>query len=63
MADNYLENHYLDYLRRKEEWLKKKKKSALPTARKTKLRHDTDAKRKAANGLYNTIERPEDEAL
>ena len=27
MADNYLENHYLDYLRRKEEWLKKKKKS------------------------------------
>ena len=63
MADNYLENHYLDYLRRKEEWLKKKKKSALPTGRKTKPRYDTDAKRKAANGLYNTIERPEDEAL
>ena len=51
MADNYLENHYLDYLRRKEEWLKKKKKLASATARKTK------------SGLYNTIERPEDEAL
>ena len=63
MADNYLENHYLDYLRRKEDWLKKKKKLASATARKTKPRHDTDAKRNAANGLYNTIERPEDEAL
>lgn len=26
MADNYLENHYEEYQRRKAEWLKKKKK-------------------------------------
>lgn len=25
MADNYLENHYEDYLKRKAEWEKKKK--------------------------------------
>lgn len=26
MADNYLENHYEEYLKRKAEWEKKKKK-------------------------------------
>lgn len=25
MADNYLERHYLEYERRKEEWLRKKR--------------------------------------
>ena len=25
MADNYLENHYDDYLKKKAEWLRKKK--------------------------------------
>lgn len=28
MADNYLENHYEEYLKRKAEWEKKKKKTA-----------------------------------
>jgi hypothetical protein len=27
MADNYLENHYEEYLKRKAEWEKKKKKT------------------------------------
>ena len=27
MADNYLENHYEEYLKRKAEWEKKKKKN------------------------------------
>ncbi len=31
MADNYLENHYEDYLKRKAEWEKKKKKLNIPT--------------------------------
>ena len=35
MADNYLENHYLYYLRRKEDWLKKKKKLHKPILKKT----------------------------
>lgn len=26
MADNYLENHYEDYLKRKAEWQRKKKR-------------------------------------
>lgn len=28
MADNYLENHYEEYLKRKAEWEKKKSKGA-----------------------------------
>ena len=31
MADNYLENHYEDYLKRKAEWEKKKKKLNIHT--------------------------------
>ena len=27
MADNYLENHYEEYLKRKAEWEKKKKRN------------------------------------
>ena len=36
MADNYLENHYEEYLKRKAEWEKKKKKKPIqqkPTAK------------------------------
>ena len=29
MADNYLENHRAEYEKRKEQWLKKKKKTNL----------------------------------
>ena len=28
MADNYLERHYLEYEKRKEEWMRKKKHHA-----------------------------------
>lgn len=30
MADNYLENHYEEYLKRKAAWEKKKKKKTVP---------------------------------
>lgn len=63
MADNYLENHYLDYLRRKEEWLKKKKRLTTTSRLKNSGRLNADAKRNITARTYNTIERPEDEAL
>lgn len=47
MADNFLENHYEDYLRKKAEWQRKKKH--LPKI----SRHNNIQK----------IERPDDEAL
>lgn len=31
MADNYLENHYEEYLKRKAEWEKKKKRQNPPS--------------------------------
>lgn len=49
MADNYLENHYEEYERRKAEWLRRKRH--LPKVRK--VPHSTT----------RTLERPEDEAL
>lgn len=41
MADNFLENHYEEYLRRKAEWLKKKKH--LPKIKKTLERPEYEA--------------------
>lgn len=41
MADNFLENHYEEYLRRKAEWLKKKKH--LPKIKKTLERPEDEA--------------------
>lgn len=35
MADNYLENHYEEYLKRKAEWEKKKKGHYAPTKEKS----------------------------
>lgn len=36
MADNFLERHYLEYEKRKEEWLRKKKH--LPKVKKAQSR-------------------------
>lgn len=41
MADNYLENHYEDYLRKKAEWLRKKRH--IPKIRKQLERPDDEA--------------------
>ena len=41
MADNFLENQYEEYLRRKTEWLKKKKH--LPKIKKTLERPEDEA--------------------
>ena len=34
MADNYLENHYEEYLKRKAEWEKKKRKASINPSRR-----------------------------
>ncbi len=37
MADNYLENHYEEYLKRKAEWEKKKKLKKLKKLRNSRI--------------------------
>lgn len=41
MADNYLENHYEDYLKRKAEWLRRRKH--LPKTHKQLERPEDEA--------------------
>jgi len=38
MADNYLEKHYEEYLKRKAEWEKKKKNSPHPSHKESELK-------------------------
>lgn len=46
MADNYLENHYEEYLKRKAEWEKKKKKQKKITPQ-APVRHKPDGNAQA----------------
>ena len=43
MADNYLEKHYEDYLKRKASWEKSRRHGAAPAHRATPDRPDDEA--------------------
>jgi len=43
MADNYLEKHYEDYLKRKAAWEKSRRHSATPTRRTPPEKPDDEA--------------------
>lgn len=43
MADNYLEKHYEDYLKRKAEWVQARRKSVRHTHRTPPVKPDEEA--------------------